>query len=75
MDNRRALELIEREHDAERFCACGRHTTVIDHAGRVWLECSSHDERPEGAIARITSTLTAGLHTRRLIVDLRPLAA
>lgn len=75
IDNRKAVDLIERAHDAQPFCRCGRHTTLVDRAGRIWLECSSLDERSEGAIARVLSAITAGAHTREVVLDLRPVAA
>jgi hypothetical protein len=75
IENHKAVDLIERAHDAQPFCRCGRHTTLTDRAGRIWLECSSFEETREGAIARIVSAITSGAHTRELILDLRPLAA
>ena len=74
-DERSSVELIERAHDATPFCMCGRHTTPVERDGRIWLECSSLDERPDGTIARVLSTITAGAHTRQVILDLRPIAA
>jgi hypothetical protein len=75
IDNRTAVDVIERAHDAQPFCRCGRHTTLIDRAGRIWLECSSLEERPERAIARVLASITSGAHTRELVLDLRPVAA
>ena len=75
IDNRQAVDVIERAHDAQPFCRCGRHTTLVDRAGRIWLECSSLEERPERAIARVLSAITSGAHTRELVLDLRPVAA
>jgi hypothetical protein len=75
IESYRTVDLIERAHDAERYCSCGRHTTVVEHDGQVWLECSSHDQRPASRVARALAALGAGLHTRRVIVDLRPLVA
>ncbi len=75
IDNRQAVDLIERAHDAQPFCRCGRHTTLVDRDGRIWLECSSLEDTREGAMARVLSAITAGAHTRELVLDLRPVAA
>jgi hypothetical protein len=75
INNRQVVELIERAHDAQPFCRCGRHTTLMDRAGRIWLACSSFEEPREGAIARVLSAITAGAHTRELVLDLEAVAA
>ena len=75
IENRQAVDLIERAHDAQPFCGCGRHTTLVDRDGAIWLECSSLEETREGAFARALSVITAGAHTRELVLDLRPVAA
>jgi len=75
IDNRKAVDLIERAHDAQPFCRCGRHTTLIERAGRIWLVCSSFVEPREGTIARALSAITAGTHTRELVLDLQAAAA
>ena len=75
INNRQVVELIERAHDAQPFCRCGRHTTLMDRAGRIWLACSSFEEPREGAIARVISAITAGAHTRELVLDLEAVAA
>ena len=75
IDNRKAVDLIERAHDAQPFCRCGRHTTMLERAGRIWLACSSFDAPREGTIARVLSVLTAGAHTRELVLDLEAIAA
>lgn len=75
IDNRRAVDLIERAHDAQRFCRCGRHTTLTERAGMIWLACSTFDEPREGTIARVLSVITAGAHTRELVLDLQAIAA
>ena len=75
IDNRRAVEIIERAHDAQPFCRCGRHTTLMDRAGRIWLACSSFEEPRDGAIAKVLSAITAGAHTRELVIDLEAIAA
>ena len=75
IDNRQAVEIIEQAHDAQPFCRCGRHTTLMDRAGRIWLACSSFEEPREGAIARVLSVITAGAHTRELVLDLEAIAA
>ena len=75
IDNGKAVDLIERAHDAQPFCRCGRHTTLIERAGRIWLVCSSFDEPREGTIARVLSAITAGAHTRALVLDLETVAA
>jgi hypothetical protein len=75
IDNRKAIDLIERAHDAQLFCRCGRHTTMIERAGRIWLVCSSFEEPREGIIARVLSAITAGAHTRQLVLDLQAIAA
>jgi hypothetical protein len=75
IDNRKAVDLIERAHDAQPFCRCGRHTTMLERNGRIWLACSSFDEPREGTIARVLSVLTAGVHTRELVLDLEAIAA
>jgi hypothetical protein len=75
IDNRKAVDLIERAHDAQPFCRCGRHTTMIERAERVWLVCSSFDEPREGKIARVLSAIMASAHTRELVLDLQAVAA
>jgi hypothetical protein len=75
IDNRKAVDLIEQAHDAQPFCRCGRHTTMIERAGRIWLVCSSLDEPREGTIARVLSAITAGTHTREQVLDLEAVAA
>ena len=75
IDNRKAVDFIERAHDAQPFCRCGRHTTMIERAERIWLVCSSFDEPREGTIARVLSAITAGAHTRELVLDLEAVAA
>ena len=75
IDNPRAVDLIERAHDAQPFCRCGRHTTMRERAGKIWLECSSLDEPRGGTIARVLSAITAGAHTRELVLDLQAVAA
>jgi len=75
IDNGRAVDLIERAHDAQPFCRCGRHTTLMERAGRIWLACSSFEEPTEGTIARVISAITAGAHTRQLVLDLETVAA
>ena len=75
IDNSQAVDLIERAHDAQPFCRCGRHTTLMEQAGRIWLACSSFDEAREGTIARVLSVITAGSHTRELVLDLEAIAA
>ena len=75
IDNRQAVEIIERAHDAQPFCRCGRHTTLMDRSGRIWLACSSFEEPREGAISKVLSAITAGAHTRELVLDLEAIAA
>ncbi len=75
IENHKAVDLIERAHDAQPFCRCGRHTTLIERAGRIWLVCSSFDEPRVGTIARVLSVITAGAHTRELVLDLQAIAA
>jgi hypothetical protein len=75
IDNRQAVDLLERAHDASPVCYCGRHTRLVGRAGGVWLECSSLEERPTGAISRVVAAITSGMHTNRLVLDLAPTAA
>ncbi len=75
INNSQAVDLIERAHDAQPFCRCGRHTTMLERAGRIWLACNSFDEPREGTIARVLSLITAGVHTRELVLDLEAIAA
>jgi hypothetical protein len=75
IDNGKAVDLIERAHDEQPFCRCGRHTTLIERSERIWLVCSSFDEPRRGGIARVLSAITAGAHTRELVLDLQATAA
>jgi hypothetical protein len=67
--DRQVVDMIERAHDAEPFCACGRHTTPIERDGVVWLECASLSDGHNGRLARLLAALTAPAHTRVAIVD------
>ena len=62
--DRQIVDMIERANDAEPFCACGRHTTPVEHDGVVWLECASLGDAHEGRLARLVAALTAPSHTR-----------
>jgi len=72
IDNRSAVHTIERAHDDQPFCECGRHTTLSERSGGVWLLCSSLMAEPTGRLGRLVSALTSPWHVRRLVFDLRP---
>ncbi len=75
-DNHREIVYqIERASDARPFCSCGRTTSVVARADGLWLECASLSDAPNGRIARILAALTAGTHTRELVIDLPAIAA
>lgn len=75
IENRKAVDLIERAQDATPYCPCGRHATIVERAGRIWLECSALEDRRDTAVARVIWAITANAHLRRLVLDLRPVAA
>jgi len=68
-NNRQFVDMIERANDAQPFCACGRHTTPVEHDGVVWLECASLSQPRDGRLSRIFAALAAPAHTRVRIVE------
>lgn len=69
-DHAHLIDLIERTIDDDPFCPiCRAPTTIRDHDGRLWLECSATPaETSAGRLARLGSRLLP--HPHRLIVDL-----
>lgn len=69
-DHAHIIDLIERAMDSDPFCpVCHAPTTIRDHDGRLWLECSATPaETPDGLLARLGAALLP--HPRRLILDL-----
>jgi hypothetical protein len=74
IDTWEALERIERAARDTPFCDCGEPTLAVGREGGVWLECRSLQTSRRSVLRRILSG--EGLvHTRRLVLDLRPAAA
>lgn len=67
--NQSAVDMIERAHTAQPYCACGRHTTPVWRDGAVWLECSVLVEH-ESSLQRLMIAVFAPAHTHTHIVDL-----
>lgn len=75
MTNRNAVDLIERSIRETPFCTdlyCGAPTHPIEHAGQLWLECSTIGE-PKPLARRLLDF--AANHYRRPILDLDALEA
>jgi hypothetical protein len=72
INSSQAVDIIERAHDAQPFCACGQHTTPVWRDGVVWLECASLSEPAEGRLARFRAAVTAPAHTHERIIEVPP---
>ena len=65
----RLVDLIEGASDAQPFCPCGWHTTMVWRDGVVWLECASLSSPRHGVISRLIAAATSPAHVHRRIVD------
>ena len=66
--DRSIIDIIERAHDARRYChACGAPSVVHTHGDQVWIECADL-ENHRGRLSQLLYTL--GAHDRILVADL-----
>ncbi len=70
IDNWSALDRIEHVERETPFCMCGQPTSAAARPDGIWLECVSLQAPDASRIGRFLSVLTAGDHTRQLIVGL-----
>lgn len=70
--DRSLVVFIESALDRTPFCACGAPMVPADHAGALYLECTTHDEQPRGFFARLLSLVG---HDRHLLLAAEEMAA
>lgn len=67
--DRDSVDLIERSNDAQRYCACGKHTMPVWRNGAIWLDCASLTEPSQGRLGRLRAALTSYTHTHEHLLE------
>lgn len=68
-ENTRIVALIERAERETPFCDCGEPMAAVERDRRIWLDCTTHQNRPGGSLRRLLAALASAGHTRQLIAD------
>jgi hypothetical protein len=70
IENINAVDRLEwAERETPNCCACGQTMVPVARPDGIWLECASLAATDGGRISRLLSALTAGSHSRRLVVE------
>ena len=69
VEDRSAVDIIERAVTAHPLCFCGRPTRVVERDGALRLQCSLITVPAGGPFGRLMDLVTGALHMNDHLVD------